>query len=117
MIPPALLALPWKWIGVAVGALLLVVAILAYGDAKYDAGKAQADKEWQAAADLLDKQSQGAADAADIPASERAADYAKRLEDEKEKIREAVDEGRSPFDALFPAGSVPAEQDSSPVAP
>lgn len=107
--------LPYKWIGIAVGTLLALAAIFfainAYGDAKYDAGKAQADKEWQAAADLLAKQSQGAADAADIPASERAADYAKRLEDEKEKIRIAVDSGESPFDALFPSASPSTSSD------
>lgn len=112
---------PYKWIAIAVATLLALAAVYfainAYGDARYDAGKAQSDKEWKAAADLLDQQSQGAADAADIPASERAADYAKRLEDERIKIGEAVDEGRSPFDALFPADGVPAGQDSPPVAP
>lgn len=114
-------AIPYKWIAIGVATLLAVAAVFfaidAYGDAKYDAGKAQSDKEWEAAADRLAQQGEGSAAAADIPADQRAADYAKRLEDEKEKIREAVEDGRSPFDALFPADSVSAGQDSPPVSP
>lgn len=91
----------------------------AYGDAKFDAGKDQADKEWKAAADLVDAQSQGAADAADIPADQRAADWAARVEQEKARLNETINEGGDPFDVLFPAvgGSMPAPKGGDPVSP
>lgn len=94
-------SVPWKWIGVALAALAIVVAILAYGSAKYDAGEAAADAKWQAAAAKLEKESIDAAVAAGVPADQREAVFAETLKAEKEKIDEAIAAGQSPADALF----------------
>ena len=86
------------------------MALDAYGDARFDAGKDQADRAWQAAADLVE---------ANIPADQRAADWAARVEEEKALIDAKIHEGGDPFDVLFPAdgGSMRAEEDSRPVSP
>lgn len=93
------------------------MALNAYGDARFDAGKTQADREWQAAADLVEAQSQGAADAANVPADQRAADWAARVEQEKALLNETITDGGDPFDVLFGARGVRGEADSSPVSP
>lgn len=93
------------------------IALNAYGDARFDAGKAQADREWQAAADLVEAKSQGAADAADVPADQRAADWAARVEQEKALLNETISDGGDPFDVLFGARGVRGEEDSSPLSP
>lgn len=89
-----------------VGVPLLILAALwwaldSYGDRRYAAGHADADKEWQEASDRLIEKAQKAETKADTAAAERAADFAARQEDEKEKIHEAVAEGSSPLDVLF----------------
>lgn len=95
------------------------MALDAYGDARFDAGKDQADRAWQAAADLVEADSQDAAEAADVPADQRAADWAARVEEEKALIDAKIHEGGDPFDVLFPAdsGGMPADADSRPVSP
>lgn len=93
----------WAWI--AIGALLLLAAIYmlldAYGDSRYDKGKADADAAWQAASDKLIAKAQEAATKADKAAAARQADFAAKQEDEKERIEAAVAEGGSPLDVLF----------------
>jgi hypothetical protein len=101
MFPPALAALPWKYIGIGLLALAAVFGILQYGAAKFDAGEAHADAKWQAAAKKLEAQSEGAADAASKPADQREAVYVETLTKEKELIDEAIARGDSPLDALF----------------
>lgn len=113
-LPFTMPALPWKWIGVGLLALGLIFAVVMYGDAKYDAGKTDADNAWKAAAAKLEAESQGAADTADKPADKRAEDYAAKLAVEKEKIDEAIARGDSPLDALF---GVQPDADSRPVSP
>lgn len=81
--------------------IAFVIALRAYGNARYDAGKDEADRQWKAAAELLERQSQDAAAAADKPAAAREAAYADRLAKEKERIDEAIADGRDPLDALF----------------
>ncbi len=97
--------IPWKWIGVALAALAVVAAvigsIMAYGNARYDAGVSDTDKAWQLAAEKLKQESAASGKKADAAADARADDYQKRLEEEKEKIDEAVQAGDSPFDVLF----------------
>lgn len=95
------------------------MALDAYGDARFDAGKDQADRAWQAAADLVEADSQAAAADANIPADQRAADWAARVEEEKALIDATIHEGGDPFDVLFPADgrSLPADADSGPVSP
>lgn len=94
-----------KWAWIALGAVLLIVAFYmlldAYGDARFDAGKAKADAEWQAAQDKLIAEAAKAGTEADRAAAGRAADYAAKVADEKERIDKAVEEGSSPIDVLF----------------
>lgn len=97
--------LPYKWIGVALGALLIVSAVFfsirAYGNAKFEAGEVKADAAWAAAAEELEKKSKESAAAADVSASKRAEDYAERLKEEKEKIDEAAKNDGDVFDVMF----------------
>lgn len=99
---------PRAWI--AIGAVLLVIAFVVtlkmYGNARYEAGHADADKEWQEASNRLIEKAQKSGTKADTKAAARAADFAAKQEDEKERIHEAVEEGRSPFDELFPANGM-----------
>lgn len=99
--------------------VLFYIALDAYGDARFDAGKDQADRAWQAAADLVEADSQDAAEAADVPADQRAADWAARVEEEKALIDAKIHEGGDPFDVLFPAdgGSMRAEEGSGSSPP
>lgn len=93
----------WAWFVIG-GALLLLAfywALDSYGDARYDKGKADADAAWQAASDKLIAKSQNAAGKADKAAAAREADFAAKVETEKERIDAAKAEGSSPFDVLF----------------
>jgi hypothetical protein len=95
----------WAWIALG-GALLLLALYIAldqYGDRRFSEGKAQADAEWQEASNRLIEKAQAGATKADKAAAARAADHAAKLEDEKEKVDAALDEGSSPFDVLFDA--------------
>src|SRR5689334_7244540 len=93
----------WAWIALGGLALLLAfyLALDSYGDKRFAAGKAQADAEWKAASDKLIQKAQDAGTKADKAAAIRMADQAARVEDEKEKIDAALDEGSSPLDVLF----------------
>lgn len=99
--------------------VLFYIVLDAYGDARFDAGKDQADRAWQAAADLVEADSQDAAEAANVPADQRAADWAARVEEEKAIIDAKINEGGDPFDVLFPAdgGSMRAEEGSGSSPP
>lgn len=77
----------------------------AYGDSRYDAGKDKADAEWKAASDKLIQKAQDAGTKADTAAAARTADYAAKVEDEKERIDAATKDGSSPMDVLFGPGS------------
>jgi len=89
-----------------VGAALLALAlVLWYGQSRYAAGVRDADARWEAAAARLVKQAARSASAADRAEAPRLEDHAARVAEEKERVDEALDEGRSPFDVLFP-GSV-----------
>lgn len=94
-----------RWACLAIGGLLLLlafyIALDRYGDSRFNAGKAQADAEWKAASDRLIEKAHTSAAKADVAAAARAADYAAKVEDEKERIAEAQEEGASPFDVLF----------------
>lgn len=94
---------------IAIGLVILIafyLALNAYGDARYDAGRDAADKAWAAAADKLEAESKAAASKADTAAQERESAYAERLAKEKEKIDATIADGGDPFDVLFPAGGV-----------
>lgn len=91
-------------------ALLILIAIGAffavldrYGDARYNAGvqtERQAWKDAEAAALLKAQQAQGTAS---VAAAKREAEHQQQVQQEREKISEAVDQGSSPFDVLFPS--------------
>lgn len=93
----------WAWF--AIGGLFLLLAFYlaldAYGDSRFDAGKAQADAEWKAAEAALLEKAANARTEADKRAAANAAEYAAKVQDEKEKIDAAISEGSSPFDVLF----------------
>lgn len=89
---------------VAIPLLILAIAYMlldAYGDSRYREGKKDADAAWQAASDKLIQKAAKAGAKADKAAAARAADYAAKVEDEKERIDAAVENGSSPFDELF----------------
>lgn len=102
--PAALRSVPrWAWI--AIGAVLLLAALYfaldRFGDARYREGHADADREWQEASNRLIEKAWKAETKADANAAERAADFAAKQEDEKQRIEEAVEHGGSPLDVLF----------------
>jgi hypothetical protein len=118
MFPIDLRSVPWKWIGVALLALGLAFAVVMYGNAREREGVAKTDAAWKAAAAKLEAESEAAAKKADQPAGQREADFAKRLEAEKEKINDAIARGGSPLDALFGVSEPNALADEArPVAP
>lgn len=95
---------PLVRIALGLGGLALVVAaIMWYGHSKYQAGVRDTDAAWHAAEQAMLAKAAGAASAADRAAAASAANYAGQVAKEKEAINEAVLDGRSPFDGLFPA--------------
>lgn len=96
-----------KWAWVAAGTVLLAVAFYltlnAYGNSRYKSGKADADAAWQAASDKLIDQAAASGKKADTAAAAREADFAARVEDERERIEDATANGQSAFDVLFGA--------------
>ena len=80
-----------------------MAAILWYGHSKYRAGVRDTDAAWHAAEEKLKARAVGAAAAADRAAAGHEAEHAKAVAEEKERINEAVSDGRSPFDGMFPA--------------
>lgn len=93
----------WGWygLGAILIALALVAAVWAIHRDGYKDGKADADRAWQEASDRTIEKAAKAGAKADKAAAARAADYAAKVEDEKERIDAAVENGSSPFDELF----------------
>ena len=96
-------------IGLWVMATIIILASIylamdAYGDARYDAGREDADAEWKAASERLEEQSRNAATDAEREAVAREREYLERLEAERNAIDETVERGGDPFDVLFPPG-------------
>ena len=96
-----------RWAWGALAALILIlgifVAVKSYGNSRYDAGVKDTDAKWEEASKKLVEKSLKAEGVADTKAEARAEKHAATVAAEKEKIDEAVSEGRSPFDVLFPA--------------
>lgn len=91
---------------VAVPLLILgafYLALDAYGDSRYREGEAHADEAWKDASDKLVEDAARAGAKADKNAAGRAADFAAKQEDEKERIDAAIEHGTSPLDAIFGA--------------
>lgn len=114
------LAKIFAYVGIPILILIaFYLALHAYGDARFDAGRDQADRAWKEAADRVEQDSHDAAAEANVPADQRAADWAARVEEEKAMIDAKISEGGDPFDVLFPADGrrLPADADSRPVSP
>lgn len=86
--------------------LLLVgagLALDAWGDSRYRAGRSDELAAWQAASDALIQKKATSAAAADRKAAAQAVDFAAQQQHEKDRIDAAIENGTSPMDALFPA--------------
>lgn len=94
---------PKVWAGIGI-AIAVVVLFLWWGNVRHSQGIEETDAKWRLASDKLAAQDAKSADAATRKEAPRIDAYAAEVAAEKEKIDEAVSEGRSPFDALFPAG-------------
>jgi hypothetical protein len=98
------LAIP-RWAWMAIGGVVLLVAFYlvldAYGDSRFKAGKSKADMEWQQASDKVIAEAQNNAAAADKTQAVQAAEFALKVNDEKERINGAQQNGTSPFDVMF----------------
>lgn len=86
---------------------MFYLALDAYGDSRYQAGRTDEEAAWKAAQDKLLQDAANAADEADSDAVGRALDHAAKVEEEKERISEAQASGVSPFDVLFPRSVQP----------
>jgi hypothetical protein len=75
----------------------------AYGNARYREGVAAENASWRLAQDALLKRAAESAGKASSEDLARQAEFAAKVEDEKEKLDAAVADGSSPFDVLFPA--------------
>ncbi len=95
----------WGLLGAVIVAVVIWVLILAWGQARYDAGRTagetEADARWRAAAQRLEDRLDRSAAVADRREADRIRDHQAAVAEEKEKIDEAVDAGRSPLDVLF----------------
>lgn len=91
----------WLAAGCSVLLLLLVWAVLAWGQSRYDAGVQDADAKWEEAAERLQDKALESASEADRNEAERQGDHMAQVAEEREKIDEAVAAGDSPLDVLF----------------
>lgn len=95
----------WGLLAAVIVAVVIWLLILAWGQARYDAGRtsgaAEADARWRAAAQRLEQRLDRSAAAADRREADRIRNHQAAVAEEKEKIDEAVDAGRSPLDVLF----------------
>jgi hypothetical protein len=90
-----------------IGILLIVGAFLyllnRVTDAAYDKGKADTEQVYKDAEAALLKQAGEATTKADKQAAVAAVEYAAQVQEEKEKIDDALANGTSPYDVMFPA--------------
>ena len=91
----------------------LVVAILAWGQARYDAGKSKSDAQWQEASARLEATAREAGTTASAIETIRVREYNALVAEEKDLIDEAVADGRSPLDVLFGNGGVRDDESSN----
>jgi hypothetical protein len=94
-----------KIVGPLVLLALVFGGLAAWGNGKFRAGKAegveQTDKKWEEATAKLRQQATQSASRADDLAVKRLEEFEAQAEDEQAAVDKAVEEGRSPFDALF----------------
>lgn len=97
---------PWlKIVGPIVAFLLLIAAVMAWGNSKYRSGKAdgveETDAKWEAASAKLREQAAQSATKADDAAVKRLEDHIEQAEEDAAAVEKAKAEGASPLDALF----------------
>lgn len=87
----------------AVGLALIIFTLTlhAYGDARYKAGKRDADAAWVEAGNRLVEKAHKSADKADVAAAARVEDFTAQQEAEKQRIENAQANGTSAFDVMF----------------
>lgn len=83
-------------------------ALDAYGDSRFREGRAAENAAWKEAQDNLLAKAAKSSAKADREAIAAQMDQAAKVEEEKEKVDDAIANGTSPFDVLFPADSVPS---------
>jgi hypothetical protein len=105
-VPGMLSPRAWLAVGVLIALIAAWLAILAWGNSRYEAGVKDTDAKWVEASDRLAEQARASADAATRREAPRITAHTAQVAAEKEKIDEAVAAGRSPLDALFPPGGV-----------
>lgn len=91
---------------VALPLLVLVafyIALDAYGDSRFREGRQVEEAAWKAAHEKLLADAAAAAGSADTAALAATIDQAAKVEEEKERIDDAIADGTSPFDVLFPS--------------
>lgn len=91
---------------VGVPLLILIAFYLlldAYGDSRYRQGKTDTDMAWKVAQEKLLTDAAKAKGTADSEVLVQQADHAAKVEEEKERVDEAIADGSSPFDVLFPS--------------
>ncbi|MBO9624182.1 MAG: hypothetical protein J7500_15850 [Sphingomonas sp.] len=87
-----------------IGAVL--IALKLYGDSRFKAGRETENAAWHAASEKLIQQAATSAKDADKAEVARVLDHTAKVEKEKERIDAAIENGSSPFDALFPPAPV-----------
>lgn len=94
-----------RWVWVAVFALILLAvfwwSLMAWGQARFDAGVAAADARWAEASQRLEDRAREAGQVADIKEAERIQEHAAETAAERERLNDAIDRGDSPLDVLF----------------
>lgn len=88
------------------------LALDAYGDSRFREGRKAENAAWQAAQDKLLKDAAQSAAIADRQDLARKIEHSAQVQEEKEKIDEAIANGSSPFDVLFPSDGVRAPEGS-----
>ena len=88
--------------GVLILLVTLYFAIDAHGDSRFREGRAVENAVWQEAQDILILKAAAASTAANTEDLARQIDHAAQVEQEKDKLNEAIANGTSRFDALFP---------------
>lgn len=101
----SLTAPAWAAVAAIVAAILglLIFAVLSWGQSRYDDGVTDTDARWEAAGRRLERQAERAGTAADRREAARIDDHTAALAAEKKEIDDAIAEGVSPLDVLFPA--------------
>lgn len=95
-------------IGIILLLVMFYLALDAYGDSRFREGRAAENAAWKKAQDVLIAQAAKSSKKADTEALAATLDQAAKTQEEKEKVDDAIANGSSPFDVLFPSGSVPA---------